>query len=90
MPTTFEALESELIAFRRDLHTHPELSRREYRTTGVVAERIEAAGFTVRLLPVSGLVADVGAEHPAYRVAREDARFRALIDRVQAGAPESR
>lgn len=28
--------------------------------------------------------------NPAYRVAREDARFRALIDRVQAGAPESR
>jgi len=69
VPTTFEALESELIAFRRDLHAHPELSRREHRTTAAVADRLEAAGFAVRLLPVSGLVADLGAEHPAYRVA---------------------
>lgn len=69
MPTTFEALESELIAFRRDLHAHPELSRHEMRTTGMVADRLEAAGVTVRLLPVTGLVADIGAEHPAYRVA---------------------
>ncbi|MEO9151290.1 MAG: amidohydrolase [Lapillicoccus sp.] len=69
VPTTLEALESELVALRRDLHAHPELSRRESRTTAVVAERLEAAGIPVRRLPVSGLTADLGAEHPAYRVA---------------------
>jgi amidohydrolase len=32
------ALESKVIAWRRDLHQHPELSNREVRTAGVVAE----------------------------------------------------
>jgi hippurate hydrolase len=31
----------------RDLHQHPELSHQEHRTAGVVAERLQAAGFEV-------------------------------------------
>ncbi|MBE1877102.1 amidohydrolase [Myceligenerans pegani] len=53
-------LENELIAFRRDVHAHPELSRRESRTTAVVAERLRAAGLSPRLLEGTGLVCDVG------------------------------
>ena len=59
----------ELIDFRRDLHAHPELARHEYRTTDTVAARLERAGVRVRRLTGTGLVAEVGAEQPAYRVA---------------------
>ena len=41
-------LEPELIAFRRDLHRHPELSGNEVRTAAAVAERLRAAGLEVR------------------------------------------
>ena len=59
----------ELVEIRRDLHAHPELSRQETRTTAIVAARLEQAGIRVRRLPGTGLVADLGADSPAYRVA---------------------
>jgi len=43
------AREEELIAFRRDLHAHPELGYHEHRTTNRVSRRLAAAG----LRPVS-------------------------------------
>ena len=55
---------AELIEFRRDLHTHPELARQERRTTAAVAERLRAAGLEPRLLPVgTGLMCDLGDEN---------------------------
>ncbi len=66
---TVASLEDELIAFRRDLHAHPELAGDEVRTTSVVAARLSAAGMRVRMLAGSGLVADIGPIDPAYRVA---------------------
>ncbi len=60
---------AELIAFRRDLHTHPELGRGEVRTTAAIADRLETAGIRVRRLRGTGLVADVGAVDPAQRIA---------------------
>jgi amidohydrolase len=63
------SIADELVALRHDLHAHPELSREETRTTAVVAERLEAAGIAVRRLPGTGLIADLGAEQAAYRVA---------------------
>ena len=42
------ALESRVIAWRRDLHQHPELSNREVRTSGVVAGHLQALGLRVR------------------------------------------
>lgn len=50
----------ELVALRRDLHAHPELSWEERRTTEVVAHRLERAGWTISRLPRTGLVADIG------------------------------
>ncbi len=38
----------ELIATRRDLHRHPELGYAEFRTAGIVAERLKKFGFVVR------------------------------------------
>ena len=40
-----EALRSTLIATRRDLHQHPELSNREERTARVVADRLRSFGL---------------------------------------------
>jgi len=42
------ALESRVIAWRRDLHQHPELSNREVRTAGVVAGHLKALGLKVQ------------------------------------------
>ena len=52
--------EPELLELRRDLHAHPELAWAEERTTVTVAERLDAAGAEIRLLPKSGLVAEIG------------------------------
>jgi amidohydrolase len=53
-------LREELVAVRRDLHAHPELGNAEHRTTDVVAARLEKAGLTVRRLPGTGLICDIG------------------------------
>ncbi len=37
-----------LVALRRDLHRHPELSFQEHRTARTVAERLRAAGLAVQ------------------------------------------
>ncbi|HVF55442.1 MAG TPA: amidohydrolase [Pyrinomonadaceae bacterium] len=41
-----EALRGQMIARRRDLHMHPELSNREERTARIVAEKLKALGLT--------------------------------------------
>ena len=37
----------EFIALRRDLHQHPELGLAETRTAQLIADRLEAWGYTV-------------------------------------------
>jgi len=54
-------LSDDLVAVRRDIHAHPELAWEEKRTTLLVAERLEAAGAKVQLLPRSGVVAEIGS-----------------------------
>ncbi len=39
------AIEQQVIAWRRDLHQHPELGNREFRTAGIVAEHLKRLGF---------------------------------------------
>jgi amidohydrolase len=41
----FEAIESQVIEWRRDIHRHPELSNREFRTAKKVADHLRALGF---------------------------------------------
>lgn len=62
MPGTLpDDLRAELIAFRRDLHMHPELGNQEFRTTAAIKARLEKAGLEPRVLPGgTGLVCDVG------------------------------
>ncbi|CAL9507809.1 N-acetylcysteine deacetylase [Streptomyces sp. enrichment culture] len=77
-----EALRAELIAFRRDLHMHPELGHQEFRTTAALKERLEKAGLTPRVLPGgTGLICDI---HPGGADAKRGVRpmlaLRADID----------
>ncbi|MFF8992840.1 amidohydrolase [Streptomyces sp. NPDC014983] len=56
-----ESLHAELVAFRRDLHMHPELGNQEFRTTAAIKERLEKAGLRPRVLASgTGLVCDIG------------------------------
>ncbi|MGH3444609.1 MAG: amidohydrolase [Nocardioidaceae bacterium] len=59
-----DALREELVEVRRDLHRHPELAWQEERTTALVAKRLEEAGVRVKMLPRSGLLADIGDGGP--------------------------
>ncbi|WP_225825150.1 amidohydrolase [Streptomyces naphthomycinicus] len=56
-----ESLHAELVAFRRDLHMHPELGNQEFRTTAAIKARLEQAGLRPRVLSTgTGLVCDIG------------------------------
>ena len=56
-----EAHLAELIAFRRDLHAHPEIGYHEHRTTRQIARQLSAAGLRPVILPKgTGLMADIG------------------------------
>jgi amidohydrolase len=56
-----ESLRAELVAFRRDMHMHPELGNQEFRTTAAIKERLEKAGLKPRVLSGgTGLICDIG------------------------------
>jgi amidohydrolase len=57
-----DAHRAELVAFRRQLHAHPELSYEERETTDLLAQRLQVAGLHPVLLPNEcGLTCDIGA-----------------------------
>jgi amidohydrolase len=41
-------IEDQVVAWRRDIHQHPELSNREFRTSALVAEHLERLGLEVQ------------------------------------------
>ncbi|ATE57261.1 MULTISPECIES: amidohydrolase [Actinosynnema] len=76
---------SEVIAWRRHIHAHPELSRKEYRTTELIGDVLRSAGLKPRVLPGgTGLVCDVGSG-PRCVALRAD--IDALPLRENTGAP---
>jgi hypothetical protein len=51
------AIEPRLVAWRRDIHQHPELGNREVRTAGLVAAHLKRLGYDVReRVAVTGVV----------------------------------
>jgi amidohydrolase len=61
------AMQAELVAIRRDLHQHPELSFREYRTAGQVARFLEQLGIeTTTGVAKTGVVGHMGEGRPVF------------------------
>jgi len=69
-----EAIFEETVALRRDFHMHPEVAFEEFRTSGVIAERLEALGLEVRRgVGQTGVVAVLEGTQPGRTVlARAD------------------
>lgn len=61
--------EDEMIAFRRDLHAHPELPWEEVRTTQKIAQALEAIGISYRLTEPTGVIAEIKGGKPGKTVA---------------------
>lgn len=59
----------QLLALRRTVHQHPEVSWQEHRTTSRLVEVLDDAGVNVRPLPGTGAIAELGAEQPRVRIA---------------------
>lgn len=57
-----------VVAWRRHLHAHPELSRTEHRTTEFLVDQLTSIGLHPRVLPVgTGVICDIGSGDPASR-----------------------
>ncbi len=53
-----------VVAFRRDLHMHPEPSLQEFETTKKVAAELDQMGISYRLMNPTGLIAEIKGEKP--------------------------
>lgn len=61
-----KAIEDQIIAWRRDIHIHPELGFQEYRTAKLVAEALTAMGIEAETgVGKTGVVARIGEGRPA-------------------------
>jgi amidohydrolase len=59
-------IEDEIVAIRRDIHMHPELSFQETRTANLVAEKLRELGLEVEVgVGKTGVVARIGEGRPA-------------------------
>lgn len=67
--TQAEKHQQMLIAFRRDLHRHPEASLQEFETTKKIAAALDEVGITYRLLKPTGLIAEIKGGKPGKTVA---------------------
>jgi len=55
----------ELVALRRHIHSHPELSGQEFETANLIAHELKSAGLEPRLLPLgNGVLCDIGSAGP--------------------------
>jgi amidohydrolase len=81
------ALEHKLIEWRRDIHANPELSNREFRTAGLVAEHLRGLGLEVRTgIAHTGVAAYLEGGRPGPMVALR-ADMDALPVTEQTGLP---
>src|SRR2546423_7053057 len=55
----------DIVAFRRDIHAHPETGHHEVRTTARIVECLRRAGLTPQRLPGTGVMCDLGPQGPA-------------------------
>jgi len=63
-------VEDKIVAWRRDIHAHPELGNREVRTSRLVADHLRALGLDVRTgIADTGVVAVIKGGKPGPRIA---------------------
>lgn len=68
--TALSKLDDRVIAWRRDIHQHPELSNREFRTSKLVAEHLRKLGLEVRTgIAHTGVVGVLRGAKPGRTVA---------------------
>ncbi len=77
-------IESLVIEWRRDIHEHPELSNREYRTSALVADHLRSLGLEVMTdIAYTGVVGILRGNHPGPVVAlRADMDALPVTERV--------
>ena len=64
-----KTIQSEMVAWRRDIHKHPELGFEEERTSGLIAEAMEELGYRVRTgVGKTGVVAEIGSGKPVVAI----------------------
>lgn len=56
---------AEVIAIRRHLHAHPELSYKEFETSAYIADRLRSIGLEPTPLATTGLMAEIKGKNPA-------------------------
>lgn len=82
------SLQPELLALRRDLHAHPELGMREFRTTQKIADMMEDLRVPYRLTKPTGLIAEIkGTREESGRCVLLRADIDALPIQEETGLP---
>ena len=62
-------IQSEMVAWRRDIHMHPELGFEEKRTSALIAETMEGLGYRVKTgVGKTGVVAEIGSGKPVVAI----------------------
>ena len=73
----------DVVAWRRYIHTHPELGRQEFATTQFVASQLADAGLNPKVLPGgTGLICDFGPAHGPRIALRADMDALPMADRT--------
>ncbi|BCL74614.1 N-acyl-L-amino acid amidohydrolase [Jeongeupia sp. HS-3] len=76
-------IEPQVIAWRHDIHQHPELGNREFRTAALVADALKKLGYTVQTgVAGTGVVAVLRGDRPGPTVA-----LRAELDALPVTEP---
>ncbi|MCU0761247.1 MAG: amidohydrolase [Steroidobacteraceae bacterium] len=70
LATALSRVEPKVLAWRRDIHQHPELSNREFRTAKLVADHLRRLGLAVETgVARTGVVAIIEGGRPGPRIA---------------------
>ena len=69
VPSVEATIAERIVAIRRDLHRHPELSWHEHRTADLIGSRLDELGIDHRRVLDTGVVADLGGRAGVPRVA---------------------
>src|SRR3982750_3444819 len=82
--TKADALQSQVIAWRRDFHEHPELGNHEVRTAAIIAKHLQSLGIDVKTgIATTGVVGVLKGGKPGPVVAlRADMDGLPVIERT--------